>query len=365
MHVVVGRAVDEEELTAEFVGTPDGRDSVVVLVLLGSAHEALGVHGVVIAPVAGGCHCHATTEDGTAFGHRHQGVEASEAPSPDSDALLVDIGLLGEPYGGLHLVVALELAETEIGALLEFGTSGARSTAVDADKDVALGGKIAFEDEPGHETAVPAVLHLLRTGTAILIHQHGITLRGVEVPGLHHPSVQHHTIGCGEAEELALAAHGIHPLLEVGIVDQCGKALAVGIAEGGDRGCGQVAPDIHIILQRLGEYGAVLPRFSGKAGDGSLAVGAIDGGLQRAFLVRRIVETLRGGVVAIEGADLEIALRDGTQQLSVKVIPIQVLEAAALGEHDKTVGVETQARIGCLAKVAVVGFLDGQTCRAG
>ena len=131
VNIVVGSTVDQQEFAAEFVGTSDGRDGIIVFVLLRSAHKTFGIYSVVIAPVAGGCHRHATTEDGTSFRHRHQRVETAEAPSPDSDAVLVNVGLLTEPDGSLHLVVTLKVAETQIGTLLEVGTARTGSTTVD------------------------------------------------------------------------------------------------------------------------------------------------------------------------------------------------------------------------------------------
>ena len=50
VHIVVGRAVDDEKAAAEVLGTGDGAAVIAFGVLLGCAHEALGVDGVVVAP---------------------------------------------------------------------------------------------------------------------------------------------------------------------------------------------------------------------------------------------------------------------------------------------------------------------------
>ncbi len=138
MHVVVGKAVNEQQLAAELCGTADGTDIVACAVLAGGAHEALGVDGVVVAPAGGSRHSHTCGKDGTPLAHAHQGVEAAVAPAPDGDAVLVNIRLLSEPYGCLHLVVALQLAELEVGALLEVPAPTACATTVHTDADEAL-----------------------------------------------------------------------------------------------------------------------------------------------------------------------------------------------------------------------------------
>lgn len=50
VHIVVGRAVDEQQVAAELRGTLQGVDVVSGCILLRCAHVAFGVYGVVISP---------------------------------------------------------------------------------------------------------------------------------------------------------------------------------------------------------------------------------------------------------------------------------------------------------------------------
>ena len=86
MHIVIGSAVNEQEITMEFIHTSYGIDSVVVSVFLGSTHITLGVNCVVILPVGRRSDSYSTTEHGTTVCHSHQSVETSKAPSPKCDA---------------------------------------------------------------------------------------------------------------------------------------------------------------------------------------------------------------------------------------------------------------------------------------
>ena len=89
--VVVRKAVDEKQLAAELVGTADGTDVVARSVLVRCPHKALGVDAVVVAPAGGSGYGNACSKDGTSLAHAHQGVEASVAPAPDGDAVLIDV----------------------------------------------------------------------------------------------------------------------------------------------------------------------------------------------------------------------------------------------------------------------------------
>ena len=61
VHVVVGRAVDEQEVAVKLIGTRDGVHQLIVGILLRRAHVAFGVDGVVEFPVGRRRHRHAAT----------------------------------------------------------------------------------------------------------------------------------------------------------------------------------------------------------------------------------------------------------------------------------------------------------------
>ena len=104
MHVVVGQSMADEQMSVEFLISVHRRDVVSRWIFLWCAHISLGVRAVVIAPVGDRSHSDTTAEDRSSLTHRHDGVESSEAPSPDGDTILVDIGERSKIESRLHLV---------------------------------------------------------------------------------------------------------------------------------------------------------------------------------------------------------------------------------------------------------------------
>ena len=148
--VVVGRAMADEEVTVELRSTGDGVAVVARGVLLRGAHETLSIDAVVVAIAGDGRHGDTGGEDATALGHGHQGHETAIRPAPDGDAVLVDVGLLVEIEGSLHLVAGLEEAEVLVSLFLELSAAPARAAAVDADADVALLSQVVLEEAATH-----------------------------------------------------------------------------------------------------------------------------------------------------------------------------------------------------------------------
>ena len=64
---------------------------VAALVLVGFAEVALGVNGVVVAPVGHRSHCYAHFEN-VAFAHAERGHESAKTPAPDANAVGVNVG---------------------------------------------------------------------------------------------------------------------------------------------------------------------------------------------------------------------------------------------------------------------------------
>ena len=206
VHIVVGQSVTDEQLSAQLRSPLDGVHVVALGILLWCTHIALSVDGIVKAPVGGCRDGHSCAEHGPTLAHRHQRAEAAERPSPDADAVLVDKRLSGEPEGGLHLVAGLELTQSEVGTLLEGGSPSAGAPPVDTYADEALLCQILFEDSArAAHTDAPLVEHLLRTRSAVLIHDDGIAPLGVEILGFHHPSVERDALCRLEGEQLTAA----------------------------------------------------------------------------------------------------------------------------------------------------------------
>ena len=90
--VVVGKTMADEEGTMQFRCTCYRVHLVISRgILLGCAHEALGIYSVVIAPASGRRDGYSSLEHGATLRHRHQGVPSTIAPSPYTDAVLVDV----------------------------------------------------------------------------------------------------------------------------------------------------------------------------------------------------------------------------------------------------------------------------------
>ena len=235
VHVVVGRAVNEQEVAVELVGTRDGIHQLIVGILLWRAHVALGVDGVVEFPVGRRRHRHASAEEGRALRHGHQRVEAAEAPTPNRDARSIDIGKPTQIGRRRHLVLRLEVAETEVGAFFEIRTACARTAAVHDDTDVAILCEEGFPHTAAVESRAPSVFHFLTTGAAVLVHHDGIFALGIKIAGLHHPAIQLRAVGQCEGEEFLFHAHVLHLLAQLRIVDERFLRASRTVAQGRHR----------------------------------------------------------------------------------------------------------------------------------
>ena len=70
VYVVIGCAVDEQQVAAQLVHVNDSRAGIVtLLVLLWSAHVTLGVDGVIETPVCRRCHCNTSLEHCLVLAH--------------------------------------------------------------------------------------------------------------------------------------------------------------------------------------------------------------------------------------------------------------------------------------------------------
>ena len=155
VHIVVGRAMNEQQVAAQVSRTLYGVDSITRWVLLRGTHVTFGVHRVVVFPVAWSGHSHTGTEHLAAFAHRHQRVEATKAPAPDGYAVLVNIRQRAKVKCGLHLVFRLLVAKVEVGALFKVGTTRACAASVYTHKHKTLVGHVALPLSAGVETHVP------------------------------------------------------------------------------------------------------------------------------------------------------------------------------------------------------------------
>ena len=360
VHIVVGGAVDEEEFAVELCSTRHGVHGVVVAILLRGAHIAFSIDGVIVLPVGGGSDSHAAAEERTTIGHGHERIETTEAPAPERDSIGIDVGKRGEVLRSLHLVLRFEVAETEVGALLEFSTASTRAATIDDDGDVAELSEVAFPNATAIEARVPSVLGRLRTRAAVLVHHDGVTAIGVEIAGFHHPAVELHAFRSRKGEELLLAADLVDASFEFGVVDERSERLARSIAEGSYGRLTEGGVDVHEVAHTLSEGRVVRTAFGREALNLALLVGRVNRLAEGTLLVRSEEEAAAAFVVAVEIAHVEVAAGDGGGKLTREGVPIEVLIARAVGEHHEVAVVEFKAGVGFLNDIFVVGFTKSE-----
>ena len=128
--------------------------------------------------------------------------------------------------------MAFQLAQLQIGALLEFASATAGSASVHHNADEAALSQILFIQGSGHVAGIPAVQYLLASWAAVLVHHHGILLCFVEVGRQYHVAVQIHTVLCLEGEETAFAkVDGCQFVLQCLVVLQHLQFLALVVAQ--------------------------------------------------------------------------------------------------------------------------------------
>ena len=336
VHVVVGHAVYQQEVSVQFVGTGEGRRCLVALgVLLRRAHEAFAIDGVVVVPVGHSCYGHTCLEYGSTLAHTHDSHVATEAPAPDTDAVLVHVGQAAQVEGRLHLVAGFFDAQVQVGAFLEVGTASACASSVHANYNVALR---SHERLPADAEGVE---HLLRAGAAILVLQGGIFLGGREVGGLHHPAVQLGTVGSGEAEEFLLRQVVFSQLgTELLVVYEGGQHLSAVVVQRDDHRRVEAGVAVQVVLHVRAELGRIGALLRGEFQFLAFAVGLIDGGTHGALLVAGIVEGAFLRVVTQEIFYLEVARSDLLGQAARHVVPVEVVVAAAFADEAEVVVVE-------------------------
>ena len=336
VHVIVGQSVTDEQRAAQLLGPCYGVHLVVALgVLLRRTHVALRVNRVIESPARRRSNSHTSLEDRPSLRHRHQRVPAAVRPAPDAYAALVDVGLLSQPQGRLHLVARLELAQPQVRALLKLGPATARAAVVHTDADVALLTEILLHDGAvaAHADA-PLIEHLLRARAAILVHDDGIALVRVEVLGLNHPAVQHHTLRRRKLEQLLRAqVVGRQLLLQLVVVNERRQCLAARLAERVLRRVVKVAPDVDKVLEVRREDSAVHARLLRERLNLAVLAGHHHLLLRRPLGVRSKVGVARCLVVAVDVLHHIFVAHNLAHQLSVQVVQVQVVVAVALAGH--------------------------------
>ena len=155
MHIVVGHSLQQQQLALELARVLHATSRVVALrILLRRAHVALGVDGVVVAPVGRRRARHAGGEDITAANHANCRHVAAVTVPRDADARGVDVRACCREM--LHrggLIIGVGLTELQVRAAFK-GLSATRCSAiVDDDQDESeRGARIARIEPIGDQT---------------------------------------------------------------------------------------------------------------------------------------------------------------------------------------------------------------------
>ena len=110
----------------------------------------------------------------------------------------------------------------------------------------------------------------------------------------------------------------------------------------------------------LAEDGAVRSRCGGESAHFSVFLADADAGAQWAFVVCGIEASSGGGVVVIEGSDVEVTLCQLSFQFSAEVIEIDVFESASVGDEGEAVAEEAERAVGCFRNIFLIFFSHRQ-----
>ena len=344
----------EEEHPALQAGRQLHRAAGVVagLVLGRRAHHALGVDGVVLAPVRGRCAGHRHLDELRIPQHRHERHVAAVAVAHDGHARRVHVRALVELAHQLRLVVDVGAAELQVGGRLERLAAPGRAAVVDL----------------GDEDA-QARLRLLRAEarrdrgderTAVGVDHQRIPARRIEPRGLVEDAVELGlAVGRHEAKELGRG----HALLGVRI--GCGRGelrdfLAVHAVE---RGGGRHVHELlggheMLVVRRHLERGVMKvflrEAFATRAVEPRTVELRVDGGLARA---RRVVEPAGRLVDGDDRLRHPRIVGDPGKLARGKVPQLEVGEAARLRlpEEARAVGEEAHLRRVLLPRGLLLG----------
>ena len=182
--------------TMQTVCTLDRIHLVTILILLRSTHIALGINRIIKTIAGRRSHSHTSLEHRATLAHTHQRIEATITPAPDADIILIYVWQTTHVESRLHLVLRLQIAQSEISRFLKFCTTATRSATINTNHDETLLSQIIVESTTlTHTARIPGIQNLLVARTGILEQDDRILLVGIKVNRLHHPTVEFHALG--------------------------------------------------------------------------------------------------------------------------------------------------------------------------
>ena len=267
-----------KQSSMQVVNTLYGIGQIASGILLRCTHIALSIHRVIITPVGGRCHRNTCLEYRTALTHTHQCAESTKAPAPDTDAVFIHVWLFAEIQGSLYLIFGFFDSDFQISAFLKSFSTASSATTIYTNNNISFLGQIIVEGSSiTHTSCTPCILYLLVTRTRILELYNGIFLVGIKVYRFHHPSIQFHSLGCGERERFTLS-----PIIPGNLVEQLLIVLqhSYHLSTIGTRGedirMTVTAPSIEEITIITREYGCIVSTCIGKSFGRSVGMCHID-----------------------------------------------------------------------------------------
>ena len=264
-HVVIGHAVDQQQRRGQAVDVAEHtRLGVAIRVVARQVHVALGVVGVIQAPVGHRCAGNAAGIPVRGLGQQHQGHVAAIGPAVHANALGIHPGLGGEPFNALELVFHFHRALAAVQRAAEITPTARGATVVQREHHIALLGQVLVEQRIA--TAGPAVAHGLAGRAAVDVGDHRVLAGGVEVRRGDQAVVQlGAAIGGGEGAELQRALGGqIRCIRVVGggqvVLQQRGDLRTVGLEQLDLRRRARIGPAVDIDAGIARKAGAVHAR---------------------------------------------------------------------------------------------------------
>ena len=236
--VVVAGAVDEQQLALKLVGEGQRRALAVALgIVRGQAHVALLINGVVQAHIGNRRDGYAR---GVEVGMTEQGVKghgSAAAPSPNADALGVEVGPRGQHVLERgRLILRGEDAHLAVDRFAPVvAPRCGRAAVVEAHHHVALLGEHPVPELAG---SAPLVFHRLPSRFAVNMHDERVFFCTVELRRQHAPAVNFNAVSHRNPEELRGGnLQGGQLLADLLVVGQHPNRLVVG--QGNELGLGR------------------------------------------------------------------------------------------------------------------------------
>ena len=205
-----------------------------------SAHVALGVDRVVVAPIRDRAAGDANLE-ALAVGQRVAGHETAVAPTPNANATAVNIGLALEPGDSIFEIAQFELTEVFVDRPRRFFTLAAGSAIVTNPDDVALLRQRLVKQIRG---TTPGISDLRRVRPTIGERHHRILLLGIEVGRLDHHRFHYKAVARFHLQQFRLPKSVLPERLDFVLFDDAHQ-LAVGVVQTRLRRRVHITPEIY------------------------------------------------------------------------------------------------------------------------